>query len=59
MSERQPDPVYEALKRFGHSPAKAAEIALDADRDDKHALRWVAMVGACELLDTKRKDPPQ
>lgn len=32
---------YDALKTFGHSPQKAAEIALDAKRGDDHARRWV------------------
>jgi hypothetical protein len=32
---------YDILKRFGHSPIKAAEIALDAKRGDKHALKWL------------------
>lgn len=33
---------YEVLKRYGHSPIKAAEIALDAQRGDKYALAWIA-----------------
>jgi hypothetical protein len=33
---------YEALKVAGHTPAKAAEIALDAKRGDQHALAWIA-----------------
>ena len=35
---------YELLKAAGHSPAKAAEIILDAKRDDIHAVRWIAKV---------------
>jgi hypothetical protein len=35
---------YEILKHYGHSPAKAAEIALDAKRGDKHALAWLEAV---------------
>ena len=35
---------YEALKAAGHSPAKAAEIVLDAKRGDRHALAWIATV---------------
>lgn len=35
---------YEALKHYGHSPAKAAEIVLDAKRGNKHALAWLAVV---------------
>lgn len=34
---------YETLKRFGHSPMKAAEIALDAKRGDRHALTWLKL----------------
>ena len=37
---------YDVLKRFGHSPMKAAEIALDAKRGDKHALAWLAVARA-------------
>jgi hypothetical protein len=37
---------YEALKRYGHSPAKAAEIALDAKRGDKRALAWLEVARA-------------
>lgn len=33
---------YEVLKAAGHSPAKAAEIELDAKRGDKYAVRWLA-----------------
>ena len=35
--------TYETLKRAGHSPAKAAEIALDAKRGCKFALHWVKL----------------
>ncbi len=35
---------YEALKAHGHSPAKAAEIALDAKRGDRCAIAWIAAV---------------
>lgn len=35
---------YELLKRAGHSPAKAAEIVLDAKRGDKHATAWLRIV---------------
>lgn len=31
----------EALKAAGHSPAKAAEICLDAKRGDAYALQWI------------------
>lgn len=33
---------YQALKAYGHSPFKAAEIALDAKRGEQHARAWVA-----------------
>jgi hypothetical protein len=33
--------TYEMLKAVGHSPAKAAEIVLDASRGVAHALRWI------------------
>jgi len=33
--------TYELLKSFGHSPAKAAEIVLDASRGDAHAIQWI------------------
>ena len=35
---------YEALKACGHSPAKAAEIVLDAGRGDRYALAWITAV---------------
>ena len=42
--------AYEALKRAGHSPAKAAEIMLDAKRGDNYARRWIAAVaGDCRV----------
>ena len=33
---------YEALKKAGHSPLKAAEIVLDAKRGDQHAIAWIS-----------------
>lgn len=36
--------TYEALKRQGHSPAKAIEIVLDAKRGNSHALNWCRIV---------------
>lgn len=33
---------YEVLKAAGHSPAKAAEIVLDAKRGDRWAIAWIA-----------------
>jgi hypothetical protein len=35
---------YAALKAYGHSPAKAAEIVLDASRGDCFCERYVAFV---------------
>jgi hypothetical protein len=35
---------YEALKAFGHSPAKAAEIILDAKRGDFFSRGWITIV---------------
>jgi hypothetical protein len=32
--------TYERLKRAGHSPSKAAEIALDIKRGDPWAAKW-------------------
>lgn len=34
---------YEALKRYGFSPAKAAEIALDARRGDWYAKQFLRL----------------
>lgn len=36
--------LYDLLKDEGHSPAKAAEIVLDAKRGCEHALRWAKVV---------------
>jgi hypothetical protein len=35
---------YEALKAHGHSPAKAAEIILDAKRGDLFSRKWIEFV---------------
>jgi hypothetical protein len=35
---------YDALKAYGHSPAKAAEIVLDASRGNERAANWIAIV---------------
>lgn len=35
---------YAALKAYGHSPAKAAEIVLDAKRGDFFSRGWIAVV---------------
>lgn len=43
MSSRYPR-LYAALKAAGHSPAKGAEILLDAMRGDRYALNWIAIV---------------
>lgn len=39
--------AYEILKATGHSPAKAAEIVLDAQRGDAYAVDWIR---ACKML---------
>ncbi len=36
--------VYAALKRVGHTPAKALELLIDASRGDRLALLWVRTV---------------
>ncbi len=33
--------VVAALERAGHSPTKALEIAIDAERGDMHAVSWI------------------
>jgi hypothetical protein len=40
---------YEALKRAGNSPAKAAEIVMDAQRGCKFALHWIALAEGRKL----------
>ena len=35
---------YEALVKFGHSPARALEICIDAKRGDERAITWISMV---------------
>jgi hypothetical protein len=39
---------YEALKAYGHSPAKASEIVLDAKRGDFFSRGWIAVVRRAE-----------
>jgi hypothetical protein len=39
--------VTALLKAAGHDPAKAAEILLDAQRNDLHARTWIAAIAAC------------
>ena len=36
--------IYAMLKAYGHDPAKAAEIILDAQRHDAHALAWIRII---------------
>lgn len=36
--------VYKLLRLHGHSPPKAAEILLDAQRGDVWALQWIKML---------------
>lgn len=33
--------TYNRLKAFGHSPAKALEIAIDVERGDSFAIEWL------------------
>lgn len=33
--------VYEMLKSVGHTPLKAAQIILDAQRGDNFAMTWI------------------
>jgi hypothetical protein len=35
---------YEILIKAGQSPAKAAEIVLDAKRGDSYAIQWIEIV---------------
>ncbi len=42
ISNRQS--VIAALVKYGHTPVKSLEIALDAERGDPHAIKWIAMV---------------
>lgn len=44
--------IYALLKKSGHSPAKVAEIILDARRGDKIACRWIGL--AYKARDTIR-----
>ena len=37
------DPDYSALIAIGHSPLKAAQIALDAKRGDKFSQDWIKL----------------
>jgi hypothetical protein len=48
---------YEALKAYGHSPAKAAEIVLDANRGDWFSQRWINFATAQVGRNAKRQDP--
>jgi hypothetical protein len=38
--------IYAMLKAAGHDPAKAAEILLDARRNDLHARSWIGVIAA-------------
>lgn len=46
---------YEALKAYGHSPSKAAEIVLDASRGDDFCRRYIAMVQHSALAAAARR----
>lgn len=39
---------YEKLKAHGHSPAKAAEILLDAKRGDSYSIKWIEIVRSAQ-----------
>jgi hypothetical protein len=49
---------YEALKAAGHSPAKAAEICLDAERGDVRAIQWIKTVRAAYFADHRKPRRP-
>lgn len=42
---------YAILKAYGFSPAKAAEVVIDANRGDEHAKRFVEL--AREYVESK------
>lgn len=42
MTNRYPR-IYKALKQIGFSPAKAAEVILDASRGDAYARSWTRL----------------
>ena len=42
--------LYEALKGAGHSPAKAAEIVLDAKRGDQYAVAWIKAATSRDMV---------
>ncbi len=43
---------YDVLKAAGHSPAKAAEIILDAKRGDEFSIRYLRMRRTMTRQDT-------
>jgi hypothetical protein len=44
---------YDDLKAAGHSPQKAAEIAIDVQRGDTYAIGWLSL---CRASLPKRID---
>lgn len=46
---------YQALKAYGFSPAKAAEIELDANRGDAHAKAFLDLARAAALKQIENK----
>lgn len=36
--------VYDAAKKYGHSPQAALEIAIDYERGLDHAMKWVKAI---------------
>ena len=49
MTSEERPAVCKALREYGHSSAKALEIAIDAERGDEHAISWVnrALAWSC------------
>jgi hypothetical protein len=47
--------VYELLKRVGHSPTKAMEIAIDYERGTKLAQQWVAVMAQEEKHEATKR----
>lgn len=41
---------YQILKAYGFSPAKAAEISLDAERGVRHAKWWLRLARNAALI---------
>ena len=48
---------FAALVKFGHSPAKAMEILLDAKRNDAFSKLWIDAVKTALLVSNKELTP--